>query len=142
MSILSTTISLGDAGLLKEGAVFHIDKDKFVDKLGNMCLAEYLPDGISVKEEDEEFVLPKKGSVEYKKGTQEVNTEKIGENPAALSLDYDKSLGKFEGGFKVYVRSGSKIDSTEFEVIGVMVNGIGYGMAFSRGYGAFAVTIE
>lgn len=132
----------GDPGTLKCGAVFHIDKQRIVDKIGNMCFTEYLPDGVSVIEKDGEWILPKKGRVEFLKGTQDVNTEKTGENASALYLDYEKNTGKFEGSFEVFKRSGSKIESAVFEVVGAMANGIGYGMAFSKGYGAFAVTIE
>lgn len=130
----------GRPGRLKAGATFHINKDKVKKVLGNSYLTDYLPDGVSVDvNEDGDWELPEEGEVKFKKGSRNVDESLLGDNPAALELDYDEDDGTFGGSFKVYQVTGKP---TEFTVNGVLIDDVGYGMAYGeKGIGAFAVVI-
>ena len=125
---------------LKDNAKFHINKELVKAMLGNSYLTDYLPDGVNVDVKDNgNWELPEEGEVEFKKGSHEVDESLLGENPTALDLDYDKGNGTFDGSFKVYQVTG---EPTEFEVKGVLIKDVGYGMAYGKGgIGAFAVMI-
>ena len=66
---------------------------------------------------------------------------KAGENPSGLKLTYKAKDGTFKGSFKAYADVGGKPKATTVRVTGVLVEGVGYGMATVQG-GSAPVTIE
>lgn len=133
----------GTPGKLKAGAKFHINKERVKAMLGDSYLTDYLPDGVSVDmDEDSDWILPKVGKVEFKKRSRNVDESLLGDNPAALELDYDEDDGSFGGCFKVYQVTGKTIASKKFTVKGALIEDVGYGMAYGEdGIGAFAVMV-
>ncbi|MBQ3342025.1 MAG: hypothetical protein IJG84_09045 [Kiritimatiellae bacterium] len=133
----------GKCDKLKVGAKFRINKGKVGEMLGDSYLTDYLPDGVSVDvDEDGDWVLPKGGEVEFVKGTRNVNEDLLGDNPAALDVDYDDDNGSFSGSFKVYQVTGRTIKSKTFNVKGALVGDVGYGMAYGDDcIGSFSVMI-
>ena len=61
--------------------------------------------------------------------------------PAKLSLRYGKD-GTFNGSFKVYVDSGVSFRQKTVKVSGVVLDGIGYGVAYVKNIGDWKITIE
>ena len=70
-----------------------------------------------------------------------VDASKLGENPSALKLTYKASDGSFKGSFKTYADLNGRPKATTVKVVGVLVNGVGYGTATVKG-GSAPVTIE
>ena len=70
-----------------------------------------------------------------------------GPNYSGLRLKYNKANGTFKGSFNLYLRderrgsNKAKGLKKRFNVTGVVVNGIGYGVANSRDIGSFNVRI-
>ena len=58
---------------------------------------------------------------------------KLGENPSALRLIYRAKDGSFRGTFKAYADVNGRPKPTTVKVAGVLVNGIGYGTATTKG---------
>ena len=61
--------------------------------------------------------------------------------PAKLSLRYGKD-GTFGGSFKVYVDSGVSFRQKTVKVSGVVLDGIGYGVAYVKNIGDWKITVE
>ena len=61
--------------------------------------------------------------------------------PAKLSLRYGKD-GIFGGSFKVYVDSGVSFRQKTVKVSGVVLDGIGYGVAYVKNIGDWKITVE
>ena len=87
------------------------------------------------------WTLPKAGKVQLAKDGS-VDQSKLGENPSALKLTYKAKDGSFKGSFKVYADVNGKPKATTAKVVGVLVNGVGYGVATIRNVAAVPVTIE
>ena len=129
----------GKPGALGAGAKFRLDAAEFAAVFGQAVLP-YLPDGIAVTQSSTKWALPKAGKVAYKDGA--VDESKLGKNPSGLKLTYKAKDGSFKGSFKVYAVAGGKAKATTVNVAGVMVNGVGYGTATTKGKGSAPVTIE
>ena len=141
---LGDDVIAGRGGALKAGAAFRIDADEFAAVTGIDALP-YLPDGVSVEVKGAKWVVAggaKAGKVAYKRGTQEVDESKLGENPSGLKLTYKKADGSFKGSFKVYAEVKGKLKATTVSVSGIVLNGVGYGTATVKGKGPVAVMIE
>ena len=126
---------VGRPGKLKDGAKFHMDA-----VMGDAKYAQYLPDGVPV-EGGEKWTLPKPGRVVQLTSKSEVVESKLRENPSALKLTYKAKDGSFKGSFKTYTFAGYRLKSTMVKVVGVLVNGVGYGTATAKG-ASVLVTIE
>jgi len=133
----------GTPNKLKVGAKFHVNKERVKEMLGDSYLTDYLPDDVNVGvDEDGDWELPEEGEVKFKKGSRNVDESLLGDNPAALELDYDEDDGSFCGSFKVYQVTGKTISDKQFTVKGALIGDVGYGMAYGEdGIGAFAVMI-
>ena len=126
---------VGKPGTLKAGAAFKLGA-----VMGDAKYEAYLPDGMAV-EGGAKWTLPKAGKVQLAKdGT--VDESKLGKNPSALKLTYKVKDGTFKGSFKVYADVNGKPKATTAKVVGVLVNGVGYGVATIRNVAAVPVTIE
>lgn len=124
---LGDDVVVGKTGTLKSGAKFRLDTDDaFWAKVLPNLMAEYLPNGVTVTQEGTKLVLPKAGKLTMKKGV--LDDSKAGENPSGLKLTLKKD-GTFSGTFKVYYIAGVKLKTETVNVSGVVINGIGYGVA-------------
>ena len=127
-------MEVGKPGMLKGGATFRLGA-----AMGDAKYDAYLPDGLAVTG-GAKWTLPKAGKVQLAKdGT--VDASKLGENPSALKLTYKAKDGSFKGSFKAYADVGGKPKGTTVKVMGVLVNGVGYGTATVKG-GSAPVTVE
>ena len=139
-AVLPEVVGIADAvvgrpGNLKSGAKFHMDA-----VMGDAQYAQYLPDGVPV-EGGEKWTLPKAGRVVQLTSTREVLASSLGENPSALKLTYNAKDGSFKGSFKTYAFGRGRLKSTVVKVRGLLVNGVGYGMAEDKNV-SVPVTIE
>lgn len=141
---LGDDVVAGRGGALKSGAAFRIDEDEFAAVTGIAALP-YLPDGVSVEPKGTKWVVAggaKAGKVAYRRGTQEVDEAKLGDNPSGLKLTYKAKDGSFKGSFKAYAEVKGKLKATTVSVSGTVLNGVGYGTATVKGKGSVPVTIE
>ena len=141
---LGDDVVSGRGGALKAGAAFRIDVDEFAAVTGIDALP-YLPDGVSVEVKGAKWVVAggaKAGKVAYRRGTQEVDEAKLGDNPSGLKLTYKKTDGSFKGSFKTYAEVKGRLKATTVSVSGIVLNGVGYGTATVKGKGSVPVTIE
>ena len=125
----------GKPGTLKDGAAFKLGA-----VMGDAKYEAYLPDGVAVKG-GAKWTLPKAGKVQLAKDGS-VDQSKLGENPSALKLTYKAKDGSFKGSFKVYADVNGKPKATTAKVAGVLVDGVGYGVAMIRNAVTVPVTIE
>ena len=132
---LGADVKVGRPGTLKAGATFRLDA-----AIGDAKYSAYLPDGLAVGG-GAKWTLPKAGKVVYRRGTTEVDTTRLGENPSALRLAYKTKDGSFRGTFKAYADVNGRPKATTVKVAGVLVNGVGYGMATGKDVCA-PVTVE
>lgn len=130
----------GKPGSLKAGAAFRIGVPAFEAMWGRQALP-YLPNGVAV-EGGAKWTLPKAGKVAYARGTTEVDATKLLDNPSALKLNYKAKDGTFKGSFKAYAEESGKPKATTVNVVGVLVDGIGYGTATVKKVGSVPVTVE
>ena len=87
---------------------------------------EYLPRGLSFTSMGTKFILPKAGSVKYKKGALTVSSG--GEaNPSGLKLSYNAKSGTFKGSFNIYALDRGKLTKFAAKLTGVTVEGYGFG---------------
>ena len=132
-------VLVGKAGVLADGAAFHVDAGEFASVFGQAMLP-YLPDGVPVAQKGTKWTLPKAGKITMRKGV--IDDSKAGDNQCGLKLTYKAKEGTFKGTFKVYSESNGKLKTTTVNVTGFMLNGVGYGTATIKGKGSVAVTIE
>lgn len=132
--------AVGKPGSLKPNAAFRIDADAFAAMWGKSAMP-YLPDGVSVGG-GARWTLPKTGKVAYVRGTTEVDTTKLLDNPSALKLTYKAKDGTFKGSFKAYAVENGKPKATTVNVVGVLVDGVGYGTATIKKVGSVPVKVE
>ena len=126
---------VGKPGTLNDGAKFNLD-----GVMGDAKYEAYLPDGVAVKG-GAKWTLPKAGKVQLTKDGV-VDESKLGENPSALKLTYKAKDGSFKGSFKVYADVNGKPKATTVKVVGVLVKGVGYGVATIRNATSVPVTIK
>ena len=134
---------IGGAGNLKAIASFKIDDDaSFWKLLPGRILKECLPNNLAIINNGKKWVLPKAGKVVYLKGTNEIDWSKAKENPSGLKLSYKSKDGSFSGSFKVYSEVNGKPKPTSVSVKGVLINGVGYGIATIKKVGSIDIVIE
>ncbi|MBR4257771.1 MAG: leucine-rich repeat protein [Kiritimatiellae bacterium] len=134
---------LGKAGSLKSGAAFRVDKSAAIwSQIPGNVLTDYLPNGVPVTVNGLRWSLPKAGKVVYLRGTTEVDEEKTGENPSALKLTCKAKDGSFKGSFKAYADNGGRLKATTVNVTGVVLDGVGHGIATIRNVGSVDVSVE
>ena len=85
--------------------------------------------------------LPKAGKVQLAKDGS-VDATKLLENPSALKLTYTAKTGSFKGSFKAYSEVRGKPKGVTVNVVGVLVDGVGYGAATIKKVGSVPVTIS
>ncbi len=132
---LGEGVIVGKPETLKAGATF-----KLGDGMGDAKYEAYLPNGMAVGG-FAKWTLPKAGKVQLAKDGA-VDEAKLGENPSALKLTYKAKDGSFKGSFKVYADANGKPKATTVKVMGVLVNGTGYGAATVKGGLGVAVRVE
>ena len=138
---LGGDVRVGVPGSLASGSAFRVSKSAALwSQISGKVLTAYMPDGMKVTLSGTKWTLPKAGKVVYK--NRAVDASKLGENPSGLKLSYKAKDGSFKGSFKVYSDNGGKLTATTVTVIGVMINGKGYGTATVKGKGSVEVTIE
>ena len=126
---------VGKPGTLKAGAEFRMN-----EVLGDAKYADYLPNGVPVTG-GAKWVLPKAGKVQLAKDGS-VDVTKLLENPSALKLTYTAKTGSFKGSFKAYSEVRGKPKGVTVNVVGVLVDGVGYGAATIKKVGSVPVTIS
>ena len=141
---LDGNVVAGRVNGLRAGAVFNLDAAAFT-AYWRKAVLPYLPDGVSVAQSGTKWSVAsgaKAGKVVFKKGTTEVDEEKLGANPSGLKLTYTAKTGTFKGTFKAYVLEGGKPKATTVNVTGVLVDGVGYGtVAIKKVVGGVPVTV-
>ncbi len=131
---------MGYGGGLSEGGEYSMNADAIVALLGDGVLTSYLPMTMSITVKGTRWNLPTAGKVVLKNG--EVDETKLKENPSGLKLTYKSNGGTFTGSFKAYTLSGKRVKATTVSIVGVMIEGKGYGAAYIKKKGSAAVTIE
>lgn len=144
---LDGDVRLGLAGTIGMygPAAFRVDTWALAELFGDWTYEGYGPDGVSVEQVGTKWRVAggaRPGRVVLGRDGL-VDEAKAGENPGALTLAYRAKEGTFTGAFKFYVPSarGAPVAKT-VNVYGVVVDGVGYGMAVVRGKGAVSVTID
>ena len=115
---------------LSVGAEFNVDEAALAATLGDGLLTDYLPNGFSVTAVGAKWLVEdgaKAGQVKMDRQTGELTATSA--NWAALKLTYKAKTGQFSGSFKAYVLANGRLKSTMVKVIGVLVDGSGYGTA-------------
>jgi hypothetical protein len=130
---------------LKDSAEFQIDVEALCELLGDDTYADYLPDGLSVEQSGNKWVVAggaKAGRVVIDKKTGAVNEAKAGVNPSALKLTFRSKYGTFYGSFKAYYADAKgKLKSQTVSIRGIVVDGVGYGSAKVGKLGSVAVLV-
>lgn len=91
----------------------------------NIVRTEFLPLGMTLKSTGSKFILPKAGTVAYKRGVLSVS--KGGEaNPSGLKLSYSAKAGTFKGSFNLYALDAGKLTKYPAKLTGVTVEGYGF----------------
>ena len=119
---------------------------------------ELLPDGEPVIPKGGKWSFAKAATVKWakpKKGAErpEIYDEASGKglivddakgktNLSGLKLTYTPKAGIFKGSFNLYAIQGGKLKKIAVKVIGVVVDGKGWGSATGPGGVSFAVTVE
>ena len=110
-------------------------------------IEELLPDGEPVIPKAGKWSFAKAAGVKYAKDkkTKEVGLvidTKKGTNLSAMKLTYTPKTGIFNGSFKLYAIQDGKLKKFTVKVIGLVVDGNGWGSAAGPGGASFAVTVE
>ena len=110
-------------------------------------IEELLPDGEPVIPKAGKWSFAKAAGVKYAKDkkTKEVGLvidTKKGTNLSAMKLTYTPKTGIFKGSFKIYAIQDGKLKKFTVKVIGLVVDGKGWGSATGPGGVSFAVTVE
>ena len=130
---------------LNDGANFILDVDGLCELLDDDTYAEYLPDGLSVEQSGAKWVVEggaKAGKVVVNKKAGEIDESKLGANPSGLKLSFKSKTGTFSGSFKAYTNVKGKPKATTVSVTGLVVDGVGYGVATVKKLGAVSVRVE
>ncbi len=139
----SESALVGKPGTLASGAQFVIDDVPALVGLVPGMLTDMLPTNVTVKAVGTKWTLPKAGKVVYKRGTTEIDTTKLGDNPSGLKLSYKSKDGSFKGSFKVYANNAGRLKATTVNVTGTVIDGVGYGTAAIKGAsGSIPVTVK
>ena len=139
-------------GLSARDATFKMSGD--VGKLNGMTVVtNCLPGGTSVKTVGSKWQLAKAASVKYARTGGDpagyelvVDTDGGKTNVSGLRLSYASKTGSFKGGFTFFADAGTadapKLKKVKAVVTGVVVDGVGYGMATVKGEDPWSVRIE
>ena len=139
-------------GLSSRNATFKMFGD--VEKLNGMTvITNCLPGGTSVMTVGGKWQLAKAATVKYVKTDADpagyelvVNTDGGKTNVSGLKLSYAAKTGSFKGGFSFFANAGTadapKLKKVKAVVTGVVVDGIGYGMATVKGEEPWPVCVE
>ena len=110
-------------------------------------IEELLPDGEPVIPKAGKWSFAKAAGVKYAKDKKTnqvglvIDTKK-GTNLSAMKLTYTPKTGIFKGSFKIYAIQDGKLKKFTVKVIGLVVDGKGWGSAEGPGGASFAVTVE
>jgi hypothetical protein len=110
-------------------------------------IEELLPDGEPVIPQAGKWSFAKAAGVKYAKdkttkvASLVIDTKK-GTNCSAMKLMYTPKTGIFKGSFKIYAIQDGKLKKFTVKVIGVVVDGKGWGSATGPGGASYAVTVE
>ena len=110
-------------------------------------IEELLPDGELVIPKAGKWSFAKAAGVKYAKDKKTkvpslvVNTKK-GMNLSGMKLKYTPKTGIFNGSFKIYAIQGGKLKKITVKVVGVVVDGKGWGSAAVPKGGRLGVTVE
>lgn len=139
-------------GLKASPATFQMESVKM---LGEMpVIADCLPDGAVVKTVSGKWTFEKAASVKYVKikGSSPAAFERVIDtsrgktNVSALKLSYTAKAGTFKGGFTFYADAGTvakpKLKKVKATVTGVVVDGVGSGVAVVKNTGSWPVSIR
>lgn len=126
--------------------------DEFPETInGGTVNTTYLPDGEPVTMLGRKWTCAKAAAVKYAKDRTKleyswvVNNGKNDPNKTNLSglkLSYSAKNGTFKGSFRVYTLLWSKMKKVSVTVKGLMVDGVGYGVATVKKVGDFAIMID
>ena len=131
----------------KAGAKVYVDGGRGATALPAGTIEELLPDGEPVIPKGGKWSFAKAAGVKYAKDKKTtvpslvVDTKK-GTNLSAMKLTYVPKTGIFKGAFKIYAIQGGKLKKFTVKVIGVVVDGKGWGSATGPGAVRFVVTVE
>lgn len=118
---------------------------------GGTVNPDFLPGGEPVRMAGRKWTLAKPATVKYARNrvTKElgwiVNNGRNDSNRTNLSglkLAYTAKTGAFKGAFSIYTLNGTKMKKVAATVVGLVVDGVGYGTVTVKGVGAFPVAIE
>ena len=131
----------------RAGAGVYLDGGRGATALPAGTIEELLPDGEPVIPKAGKWSFAKAAGVKYAKdkATGEFNLvidDTKGTNRSAMKLTYTPKTGIFKGSFKIYAIQGGKLKKVTVKVIGVVVDGKGWGSATGPGGVSFAVTVE
>ena len=89
------------------------------------------------------WTFDKAASIKMKKGVLVGADDPLKPNKSGLKLAYTPKKGTFKGSFKVYAVEGAKLKKYSMKVNGVVVDGVGYGLATCKKPAAsWAVTVK
>lgn len=97
-------IVLGD----EDSVTFSFEDDLPDEIKGYEVLTEFLPDGVALEWNGKKLKAPKSGKVKYSKSEESFVDTKDSENPAGLTVSYNKKKNYVKGSFKVYVAKSEK----------------------------------
>ena len=92
-------------------------------------LQDLLPYSETATASGGKWTFAKAASIKMKKGTLVGTDDPAKPNKSGLKLSYTPKKGTFKGSFKVYELQGAKLKKYTVKVNGVVVDGVGYGMA-------------
>ena len=140
LEVSTNQVVAGKAGGLTTGATFQIDSAALAALLGDATYAAYYPTNMTITVSGTKWSLPKAGKVVVKNGV--VDETKLKDNPSGLKLTYRSSSGTFSGSFKAYINNKGKAKSVTVSLAGVVVDGVGYGMATIKKAGSVSIQIR
>ena len=142
----------------RAGARVWVDGGRGATSLPAGTVRELLPDGEPVIPKAGKWSFAKAASVKWakpKKGAErpEIYDEVSGKglivddakgktNLSGMKLTYTPKTGIFKGSFKIYAIQSGRLKKVVVKVIGVVVDGKGWGSAAGPGGVSFAVTVE
>ena len=132
---------------IRADARVYVDGGRGATALPAGTIEELLPDGEPVIPKAGKWSFAKAASVKYAKNKKTkvaslvVNTKK-GKNLSGLKLTYVPKTGIFKGSFKIYAIQGGKLKKFKAKVVGVVVDGMGWGSAVVPKGGRLGVTVE
>lgn len=133
----ASTTTLGS----EEDVVSFSFEDEMPDEIGGYeVLSEFLPDGVALEWTGKKLKAPKSGKIKYNKKEEAFVDTKDSDNPAGLSVKYNKKSSTVSGSFKVYVaKSEKKLKSYKAKFSGKLGKSMG---VFVKGKRVATAVIE